>query len=1248
MKKLLFFLLFPFIINAQITLSGSSYTSSGYISCGTVNRTYALANIYNGKNSYVFSSGDGTVIYCSYIIRWNSTSNIWELVYRSLSSPPNNYTEQIFDTVSGATTDPPCGAAFGGTIAGASCSQNCINSMTVSGTTNICYGQSTTLTATGCAGVVTWSNGTTGGSTTTANSGTITANCSTSGVCSVSKTITVNDAAPTPTLNSGSKTLCQGSSFLLTASGCSGSLLWSNGATTSALTIASNGSYSASCTVNGCTSTSTYANFTFVPMVTISGSNCLGTTLTASGQGVFPIQWLKSEEVIAGATANTYTPITTGTYQVKVVGNDGKWTVTGAPNLANALDMFFIDDNNGWLLNQYSFLKTTDGGKNWNTLSSNNNSLKAFHFLNATTGFAVGNAGVIKKTIDGGITWTSITSPTTANLRFIQFVDANNGFIMDNFKETLKTTDGGTTWTIVSAADPNTSIGGINDMVFVTNTIGFATGKTNGSYLGIWKTVNAGTTWTALSLVAGQSMPTEPSYPKISMFDANNGWLFRGSYIYKTTDGGATWVNKPFFESLYNARFINVNKGWILTGDNFTSEKKLYSTNDGGNTWTKEEIEIAPNTTDFNGDFFAFNANTAFYSGTITYSFSGSTYPAIGRYEKQMCLSATKTIISVQAPSVSVSGNGGATICTGSSITLNANGCNSPAIWIAPATTANAITVSPTTTTTYQAKCVDSGCESSMASITVTVHNTPTISGVTCVGSTLTASGFGSASIQWLKDGVELTGATAATYIPTQAGVYQVATTSLNGAWTSLTSPTNQSINGVYFVNSEQGWIVGGAGIIYKTVNAGTSWTQQTSGITSSLTSVFFTDNNNGIAVGNNGKILRTTNSGTSWTEITSNTTNTLYDVFFINSTTGWAVGGQYIVLKTTDGGASWTTISIDNTASTSDYYSKVQFIDANTGYVSGGKSDFSESFVRKSVNGGTTWTSSYSSGSASGAFMFGLSFINANTGWVGGSIQGSAPYAHKTTNAGSTWNSLSFAGLNIYNSIRSIQFVDANRGWMLASNSSMGYNMLSTTDGGATFTRDITTNASQITSQAIGRKLFMLPDGKSGWMVGYIGWGQGYLMKFSTYKICSSNTLTIGATPDAPTLNLTGTQTLCPSASINLIASACSGTVNWSNGSTGSTLTVSLAGTYSATCTNLCGTSTPSTQVIVTSVPASQTLSGIATDGVKQAGQTITSTQTINSGINTSYKAGKSVLLNPTFQTQVGVIFKAEIGGCN
>lgn len=142
---------------------------------------------------------------------------------------------------------------------------------------------------------------------------------------------------------------------------------------------------------------------------------------------------------------------------------------------------------------------------------------------------------------------------------------------------------------------------------------------------------------------------------------------------------------------------------------------------------------------------------------------------------------------------------------------------------------------------------------------------------------------------------------------------------------------------------------------------------------------------------------------------------------------------------------------------------------------------------------------------------------------------------------------------------------------------------MLSTSDGGTYFSKDITTNGSQITSQANGKRIFMLPDGTSGWMVGtnyYIG--SGYIMKFSN-KVCSSNSLVVN-TPSIPTISPTGTQSLCATGSLLLTASGCnSGTYTWSNGSTGATLNATQPGNYTVTCSINSCTSAASAATTVT-----------------------------------------------------------------
>src|SRR5205823_779178 len=69
-------------------------------------------------------------------------------------------------------------------------------------------------------------------------------------------------------------------------------------------------------------------------------------------------------------------------------------------------------------------------------------------FTSPTTGFVTvgGAGGVIYRTTDGGGSWVQkATAPQGLNGLF--FVDANTGYAVGNANTVLKTTDGGDTWT---------------------------------------------------------------------------------------------------------------------------------------------------------------------------------------------------------------------------------------------------------------------------------------------------------------------------------------------------------------------------------------------------------------------------------------------------------------------------------------------------------------------------------------------------------------------------------------------------------------------------------------------------------------------------------------------------------------------------------------------------------------------------------------------------------------------------------
>ena len=83
-------------------------------------------------------------------------------------------------------------------------------------------------------------------------------------------------------------------------------------------------------------------------------------------------------------------------------------------------------------------------------------------------------------------------------------------------------------------------------------------------------------------------------------------------------------------------------------------------------------------------------------------------------------------------------------------------------------------------------------------------------------------------------------------------------------SWISQNSGTTSSLDGVYFVDENNGWIAGWGGIILHTTNGGDTWGLQNTPVTS-LSCIFFTNPQNGWSSGLGGDVVHTTNGGETW-----------------------------------------------------------------------------------------------------------------------------------------------------------------------------------------------------------------------------------------------------------------------------------------------------------------------------------------------------------------------------------------------
>ena len=149
------------------------------------------------------------------------------------------------------------------------------------------------------------------------------------------------------------------------------------------------------------------------------------------------------------------------------------------------------------------------------------------------TGWAVGEAGRILRTVNAGATWISQTSGTAVNLHGVWFTGPAEGWAVGVVGTVLKTVNGGSTWTRLT----NVSAGeALMDVTFATRDTGWAVGA-NGTIL---RTFDRGASWQKLKL------PTLFTLNSVSFSGTRDGWAVGdGGVIAGTHDRGVTWFIVP-------------------------------------------------------------------------------------------------------------------------------------------------------------------------------------------------------------------------------------------------------------------------------------------------------------------------------------------------------------------------------------------------------------------------------------------------------------------------------------------------------------------------------------------------------------------------------------------------------------------------------------------------------------------------------------------------------------------------------
>ena len=238
---------------------------------------------------------------------------------------------------------------------------------------------------------------------------------------------------------------------------------------------------------------------------------------------------------------NTWTNLNNGINTIQLTG-------IGLHPTSTATVIGGSQDNGTELYSNNIVWTETDGGDGGYSLFSQTNPLIVYG--NHPIG-SFGTTAFFRVSTNGGTSWVART-PTISNSNLFNFyapiaVDPLNGNRVFLGGDALyESTNAGTSWTTHASPAPTTAIDSIA-VVPGSNTLYVAAGGAFASTSTLWKSVNDGSTWSAINLpVTGrvQELDVDPNdgtgatvVAVINMFNAANG------QVYRTTNGGTTWTN---------------------------------------------------------------------------------------------------------------------------------------------------------------------------------------------------------------------------------------------------------------------------------------------------------------------------------------------------------------------------------------------------------------------------------------------------------------------------------------------------------------------------------------------------------------------------------------------------------------------------------------------------------------------------------------------------------------------------------
>lgn len=248
------------------------------------------------------------------------------------------------------------------------------------------------------------------------------------------------------------------------------------------------------------------------------------------------------------------------------------WTRYPLNTTDDIYEIYFRNDDNGYLVAGRKMFITRDAGRNWQEtrifrsgdFGNATPDFLSIRFSDKKRGYVIGSlfrrvAGedivvdsLLMRTEDGGDTWQRIKLPTKTELFHIDFNGNARGWIVGDAGLILATADEGRTWTKQSSGTTMA----LYNVDFRDDDEGYIVGK-SGTIL---RTENGGSSWHRVTTAF------KDTAMRVDFADDKNGWIvgYAGN-ILRSSDKGKSWIRQDSntAERLYGL-FMDKKYGWAV------------------------------------------------------------------------------------------------------------------------------------------------------------------------------------------------------------------------------------------------------------------------------------------------------------------------------------------------------------------------------------------------------------------------------------------------------------------------------------------------------------------------------------------------------------------------------------------------------------------------------------------------------------------------------------------------------------